>query len=87
MIQVDDVHEDVRRAQRLRTRLVELGVAFSRNIDEYQDGLDLTREDSNPDVLFNEIIWKSVHGEASATGLEAHASIGANAELVGGGGF
>ena len=27
--------------------------------------LDLTREDSNPDVLFNEIIWKSVHGEAS----------------------
>jgi thimet oligopeptidase len=31
--------------QRLRTRLVELGVAFARNIDEYQDGLDLTRED------------------------------------------
>ena len=30
--------------QRLRTRLVELGVAFSRNIDEYEDGLDLTRE-------------------------------------------
>jgi thimet oligopeptidase len=30
--------------QRLRTRLVELGVAFARNIDEYQDGLDLTRE-------------------------------------------
>ena len=27
--------------------------------------LDLSREDSNPDVLFNEIIWKSVHGEAS----------------------
>jgi len=31
--------------QRLRTRLVELGVAFARNIDEYQDGLDLTREE------------------------------------------
>jgi thimet oligopeptidase len=31
--------------QRMRTRLVELGVAFARNIDEYQDGLDLTRED------------------------------------------
>ncbi|MCB2223118.1 MAG: Zn-dependent oligopeptidase [Actinobacteria bacterium] len=30
--------------QRIRTRLVELGVAFGRNIDEYQDGLDLTRE-------------------------------------------
>jgi hypothetical protein len=27
--------------------------------------LDFSREDSNPDVLFNEIIWKSVHGEAS----------------------
>jgi thimet oligopeptidase len=31
--------------QRLRTRLVELGVSFARNIDEYQDGLDLTREE------------------------------------------
>jgi Zn-dependent oligopeptidase len=30
--------------QEIRTRLVELGVAFARNIDEYQDGLDLTRE-------------------------------------------
>ncbi len=30
--------------QRIRTRLVELGVAFSRNIDEHQDGLDLTPE-------------------------------------------
>jgi len=30
--------------QKIRTRLVELGVAFGRNIDEYQDGLDLTRE-------------------------------------------
>ena len=30
--------------QRLRTRLVELGVSFARNIDEYEDGLDVTRE-------------------------------------------
>lgn len=30
--------------QRLRTRLVELEVAFARNIDEFQDGMDLTRE-------------------------------------------
>ena len=30
--------------QRLRTRLVELGVAFNRNIDEFEDGLDLTRD-------------------------------------------
>ena len=30
--------------QSIRTRLVELGVAFGRNIDEYQDGMDLTRE-------------------------------------------
>jgi Zn-dependent oligopeptidase len=30
--------------QRIRTRLVELGVAFTRNIDEYQDGLDLSPE-------------------------------------------
>ncbi|MBU1494290.1 MAG: Zn-dependent oligopeptidase [Actinobacteria bacterium] len=29
--------------QEIRTRLVELGVAFGRNIDEHQDGLDLTR--------------------------------------------
>ncbi len=31
--------------QRLRTRLVELGVAFARNIDEYEDGLELTRDE------------------------------------------
>jgi thimet oligopeptidase len=30
--------------QRLRTRLVELEVAFAKNIDEFQDGLDLTRD-------------------------------------------
>ena len=31
--------------QRLRTRLVELGVAFTRNIDEHEDWLDLTRDE------------------------------------------
>jgi len=31
--------------QSLRTRLVELGVAFTRNIDEYEDWLDLTRDE------------------------------------------
>jgi thimet oligopeptidase len=30
--------------QELRSRLVELGVAFNRNIDSFEDGLDLTRE-------------------------------------------
>ncbi|MBI5156472.1 MAG: Zn-dependent oligopeptidase [Acidimicrobiia bacterium] len=30
--------------QRHRTRLVELEVAFSRNIDEFEDGLDLTKD-------------------------------------------
>jgi thimet oligopeptidase len=33
----DEVH-------RLRTRLVELGVAFNRNIDEFEDGIDLDRD-------------------------------------------
>lgn len=31
--------------ERLRNRLVELEVKFQRNIDEYEDGLDLTREE------------------------------------------
>jgi thimet oligopeptidase len=30
--------------QRHRTRLVELDVAFNKNLDEYEDGLDLTRD-------------------------------------------
>jgi thimet oligopeptidase len=39
--------EPERRAevQRLRQRLVELEVLFQRNVDEYEDGLELTRED------------------------------------------
>ncbi|HSM02245.1 MAG TPA: M3 family metallopeptidase [Acidimicrobiia bacterium] len=36
--------EERNEVQKLRTRLVELGVAFNRNIDEYQDGIDMTRE-------------------------------------------
>jgi thimet oligopeptidase len=31
--------------QRLRERIVELEVAFQRNVDEYQDGLELTRDE------------------------------------------
>jgi thimet oligopeptidase len=30
--------------QRLRNRLVELGVAFQRNLNEYRDGIDVTRD-------------------------------------------
>ena len=37
----DEARDEV---QRHRTRLVELEVAFNKNIDEFQDGLDLTRE-------------------------------------------
>ena len=36
--------EERAEVQRHRTRLVELEVAFNKNIDEFQDGLDLTRE-------------------------------------------
>jgi thimet oligopeptidase len=36
--------EDRAEVQQHRTRLVELGVAFNRNIDEAEGGLDLTRE-------------------------------------------
>ncbi len=38
---------DVERAEleRLRTRLVEVEVAFQRNINEYRDGIDVTREE------------------------------------------
>ena len=36
--------EERNEVQRLRTRLVELGVAFNRNIDEHEDGIDLTRD-------------------------------------------
>lgn len=36
--------EERSEVQRLRTRLVELGVTFNRNIDEAEGGLDLTRD-------------------------------------------
>ena len=54
---LDHLRRDLRRAghdlsaeqraelQALRARLVELEVAFQRNIDEYSDGLELTRDD------------------------------------------
>ena len=51
--------------QRLRTRLVELGVAFARNIDEYQDGLDLTREEL--DGLPEDYISRLSAGSAEGT--------------------
>jgi thimet oligopeptidase len=51
--------------QRLRTRLVELGVAFARNIDEYQDGLDLTREDL--DGLPEDYVSRLSPGKAEGT--------------------
>ncbi len=50
---------------RLRTRLVELGVAFARNIDEYQDALDLTREDL--DGLPEDYISRLSPGTAEGT--------------------
>jgi thimet oligopeptidase len=37
--------DDRREVQRLRERLVELEVAFQRNVDEFQDGLELTRDE------------------------------------------
>jgi thimet oligopeptidase len=50
--------------QRLRTRLVELGVAFARNIDEFQDGLDLTREelDGLPEDYFSRLAPGTAEG-------------------------
>lgn len=51
--------------QRLRTRLVELGVAFARNIDEYQDGLDLTREEL--EGLAEDYISRLAPGSAEGT--------------------
>ena len=36
--------EDRAELERLRTRLVELEVAFQRNLNEYQDGIEVTRE-------------------------------------------
>ncbi|HWH36234.1 MAG TPA: M3 family metallopeptidase [Candidatus Limnocylindrales bacterium] len=37
--------EQRREVQRLRERLVELEVLFQRNVDEYEDGLELTRDE------------------------------------------
>jgi thimet oligopeptidase len=51
--------------QRIRTRLVELGVAFTRNIDEHQDWLDLTREEL--DGLPDDYVSQLRPGEAAGT--------------------
>ena len=51
--------------QRLRTRLVELGVAFARNIDEQQDWLDLTRDEL--DGLPDEYVAGLGAGETEGT--------------------
>ena len=51
--------------QRLRTRLVELEVAFAKNIDEFQDGLDLTRDQLAG--LPDDTIGRLSPGEASGT--------------------
>lgn len=51
--------------QRLRTRLVELGVAFARNIDEYRDWLDLTRDEL--EGLPDDYISRLSAGEAEGT--------------------
>jgi thimet oligopeptidase len=37
--------EDRAELERLRTRLVEVEVAFQRNVNEYRDGIDVTREE------------------------------------------
>jgi len=37
--------EDRAEVRRMQDRLVELGVLFQRNVDEHQDGLDLTRDE------------------------------------------
>ena len=49
----------------LRTRLVELEVAFQRNINEYQDGIDVTREQLAG--LPEEYIARLRHGEREGT--------------------
>jgi Zn-dependent oligopeptidase len=58
--------EDDERAevQRIRTRLVEIGVAFARNIDEFQDGIDVTREQlaGLPDSYVDRLSPGSVEG-------------------------
>jgi thimet oligopeptidase len=56
---------DRRELQDLRTRLVELEVAFNRNIDEYQDGLDLTPEQLAG--LPDSVIARLADGETAGT--------------------
>jgi thimet oligopeptidase len=51
--------------ERLRTRLVELEVAFQRNVNEYQDGIDVTREQLAG--LPEEYIGRLKHGAEEGT--------------------
>ncbi len=54
-----------RQLQRLRTRLVEMGVAFTRNIDEFEDALELTREEL--DGLPDDYVARLRPGSAKGT--------------------
>jgi thimet oligopeptidase len=51
--------------ERLRSRLIELGVTFSRNIDAYEDGLELTREEL--EGLPDSYVDRLAPGEAEGT--------------------
>ena len=54
-----DLDEESRQElQRLRSRLIELEVAFARNLDEWDDGLELTREqlDGLPDDYIDNLV-------------------------------
>jgi thimet oligopeptidase len=51
--------------ERLRTRLVELEVAFQRNVNEYQDGIDVTRQQLAG--LPEEYIGRLKHGAEEGT--------------------
>ena len=57
--------EDRAELERLRTRLVELEVAFQRNLNEYQDGIDVTREQLAG--LPEEYVARLRHGEREGT--------------------
>ena len=57
--------EDRAELEGLRTRLVELEVAFQRNINEYHDGIDVTREQLAG--LPDEYIARLKHGEREGT--------------------
>jgi thimet oligopeptidase len=57
--------EDRAELERLRTRLVEVEVAFQRNVNEYRDGMDVTREQL--DGLPDSYVERLSPGEAAGT--------------------